>query len=112
MILEDNSFDLVLIANALHLIPDASIALCEVHRVLKEGGLLIAPNFVYEGKINCVRMWLTNKVGFRSYYEWNFQEYIDFLEKHGFVVIEKQLICGDPLPEAFVVLQKNRFYKI
>ena len=105
--LEEKSFDLVLIANALHLIPDASIALREVRKVLKDDGLLIAPTFVYEGKINRIRMWITTKVGFRCYHEWRFQEYIDFIEEQGFTVIQKELIGGDPLPEAFVVLQKK-----
>ena len=51
---EDNSFDVVVIANALHIIPNPEKALEEIRRVLKDGGLLIAPNFFFRegGKKN------------------------------------------------------------
>ncbi|MBQ7620344.1 MAG: class I SAM-dependent methyltransferase, partial [Treponema sp.] len=42
----DKAFDLVVIANALHIIPDPQKALAQIKRVLKDGGLLIAPNFI------------------------------------------------------------------
>ena len=41
---ENNSFDVVIIANALHVMPEPQKALKEIDRVLKDGGLLIAPN--------------------------------------------------------------------
>lgn len=43
---EDDSFDVVLIANALHVMPEPEKAMSEIDRVLKSGGILIAPNFV------------------------------------------------------------------
>ena len=51
---EDDSFDVVVIANALHIIPNPEKALAEIRRVLKEGGVLIAPNFIFRegGKRN------------------------------------------------------------
>lgn len=41
---KDDSFDVVLIANALHVIPNPEKALSEIDRVLKPDGVLIAPN--------------------------------------------------------------------
>ena len=42
----DDSFDVVLIANALHVMPEPEKALSEINRVLRLDGILIAPNFV------------------------------------------------------------------
>ena len=39
----DKSFDVVIVSNALHIVPQPEKALAEIHRVLKEDGVLIAP---------------------------------------------------------------------
>jgi phosphatidylethanolamine/phosphatidyl-N-methylethanolamine N-methyltransferase len=43
----DASFDAVLICNLLHLLPDSAVALSEARRVLRPGGLLVAPTFCH-----------------------------------------------------------------
>ena len=40
----DDSFDAILIANALHVMPEPEKALREIDRALRLGGILIAPN--------------------------------------------------------------------
>lgn len=45
---EDGQFDAVVIANALHIMPDPKAALKEIKRVLKDGGILIAQTFTRE----------------------------------------------------------------
>ena len=42
----DDSFDAVIISNALHVMPEPEKALAEIDRVLRPGGILIVPNFV------------------------------------------------------------------
>ena len=43
----DSSFDVVIVANALHIVPTPEKALREIRRVLKDTGILIAPTFTH-----------------------------------------------------------------
>ena len=45
----NGSFDVVIVANALHIVPEPEKALIEIGRVLKPGGVLIAPTFTHAG---------------------------------------------------------------
>lgn len=99
----DNVFDIVLIANALHIMPNPDKALSEIRRVLKEDGILIAPTFVYEEKINKARLYIMEKIGFKTFYKWTSEEYSTFIETHGFSIKRKELISGSLLPECIIV---------
>ena len=104
---KDESFDVVLIANALHIMPDPDSALKEIRRVLKKDGLLIAPTFVYEGKINRFRMWVISTAGFKTFHEWKKCDLEDFIKERGYSVIESEVVSGKPLPELCIVSKKN-----
>ena len=45
----DQSFDVVIVSNALHIVPQPEKALQEIKRVLKDDGVLIAPTFTHAG---------------------------------------------------------------
>ena len=84
----DRSFDAVLIANALHIVPDPVKALGEIERVLRPGGLLIAPTFVeHKGTLGS-RIWsgILRIAGIRFEHQWSAQEYLKFLKDNGWKV--------------------------
>ena len=43
------SFDVVIVSNALHIVPQPEKVLAEIRRVLKDDGVLIAPTFTHAG---------------------------------------------------------------
>ena len=45
----NQSFDVVIVSNALHIVPQPEKALAEIRRVLKDDGELIAPTFTHAG---------------------------------------------------------------
>ena len=92
---EDKSFDAVVIANALHIIPNPEKALAEIRRVLKDDGVLIAPNFIFKagGKRN---LWqrILSLVGVRFAHEWTEDEYKSFLKANGWTIEMSYVLKG------------------
>jgi len=82
------SFDAVIIANALHIMPESEKALKEAARVLKDDGILIAPNFVEHTANAKSTIWtkLLEKVGVEFQHTWVADEYKEFLEDNGWKV--------------------------
>lgn len=92
---EDNSFDVVVIANALHIIPNPEKALAEIRRVLKDDGLLIAPNYLLNvGGIKNLWKKILNLIGIRFAHEWTANEFKAFLESNGWSIKMDRVIEG------------------
>lgn len=95
----EDSFDAVLISNALHIMPHPEKALEEIQRVLKPGGLLFAPTFIHgEGTGFRLRVRLMELVGFKTYYKWSAEEFVQYIEKCGFSVLEQKIMGGSLTP--------------
>ena len=107
----DETFDAVLIANALHIMPRPEKALAEIYRVLKPGGQLFAPTFVHgEVPRTRLRMLAMRCAGLQIYNSWMVPQYLAFLQAGGFAVQEHALL-GDtlaPLCYARAVPDKTR----
>jgi len=90
----NKSFDVIIIANALHVMPDPEKALKEIDRVLKDDGILIAPNFVEHQTGVISRIWsgILNLAGVKFEHQWSSEEYLDFLKQNGWeLVYQKEL---------------------
>lgn len=95
----DETFDAVLIANALHIMPRPEKALAEIYRVLKPGGQLFAPTFVHgEVPRTRLRMLAMRCAGLQIYNSWMVPQYLAFLQAGGFAVQEHALLGGYPGP--------------
>ena len=91
---DDCSFDVVIVSNALHIVPAPEKALAEIHRVLKEDGVLIAPTFTHAGSDlrGNAKAFLMKLVGFRQYSHWSSESYLDFLRKQGWTVRKSEAL--------------------
>ncbi|MBP5748564.1 MAG: class I SAM-dependent methyltransferase [Treponema sp.] len=92
---KENSFDLVIIANALHIIPNPEKALSEIDRVLNAKGILLAPNFIFreDGKKN---LWqkILSLAGIKFAHDWSAEQYKSFLSQNGWSVTKEEILKG------------------
>ena len=84
----EESFDVVIVSNALHIVPQPEKALAEIRRVLKDDGVLIAPTFTHAGNsfTGKVRAFFMKLAGFPLHSRWTSEEYLRFLRQNGWAV--------------------------
>ena len=82
------SFDVVIVSNALHIVPQPEKALAEIHRVLKDDGVLIAPTFTHAGNSfsGRAKAFFMKLAGFPLHSKWTSEEYLRFLQQNGWTV--------------------------
>ena len=90
----DQSFGVVIVSNALHIVSEPEKALTEIWRVLTDDGVLIAPTFThsdndFRGKAKAFFMKL---IGFHQYSKWSSESYLDFLREQGWTVRTSEVL--------------------
>lgn len=92
----DKSFDVVIVSNALHVVPQPEKALAEIRRVLKDDGVLIAPTFTHgngtlQGRI---KLFFMKLAGFPLNSRWSSADYLAFLRQNGWTVRKSAVLKG------------------
>ena len=83
----DESFDVVIVANALHIVPEPEKALAEIRRVLKDDGVLVAPTFTHADNsfLGKVKAFFMKLAGFPLHSKWTSADYLSFLRENGWM---------------------------
>ena len=104
----NQSFDVVIVSNALHIVPQPEKALAEIRRVLKDDGVLIAPTFTHAGNSFSVkvRAFFMKRVGFPLHSKWTSEEYLRFLSQNGWMV-RKSVALKASFPLTYAECEKT-----
>ena len=106
----DGILDVVIVANALHIVPEPEKALSEIRRVLKDDGVLVAPTFTHADNafFGRVKAFFMKLAGFPLHSEWTSREYLAFLRENGWTVRESAVLTASfPLTYAECVKREE-----
>lgn len=99
---DDASFDVVIIANVLHIVDNPDSVLQEIKRVMKPDGLMIASIYTTEKDSSHFKLWFLKKIGFQVTMQVTSKEFIEYIKSMGFNVIFDRLIQED-LDECLII---------
>ena len=104
----DKSFDVVIVSNALHIVPQPEKALAEIRRVLKDDGVLVAPTFTHAGNTlrGRIRLFFMKLVGFPLHSRWTSEAYLSFLRQNGWAV-RKSAVLKASFPLIYAECEKT-----
>ena len=90
----DESFEVVIVSNALHIVPQPEKALAEIHRVLRDDGVLIAPTFTHAENsfFGNSKAFFLKLAGFPLHSRWTSEEYLCFLQQNGWTVRKSNVL--------------------
>ena len=102
------SFDVVIVSNALHIVPQPEKALAEIRRVLKDDGVLIAPTFTHAGNSfsGRAKAFFMKLAGFPLHSKWTSEEYLRFLRQNGWTV-RKSAVLKASFPLTYAECEKT-----
>lgn len=99
----DESFEVVIVSNALHIVPQPEKALAEIHRVLRDDGVLITPTFTHAENsfFGNSKAFFLKLAGFPLHSRWTSEEYLCFLQQNGWTV-RKSAVLKASFPLTYV----------
>lgn len=101
---KDNTYDVVIAGNVLHLLGNPQGAIKELYRVTKIGGRLLLPTFMTSGN-NQMLIRLYKLIGFNPMSEYTPKAYREMLESSGCGSVKMKLIKGR-IPCCYAVMTK------
>ena len=89
----DDFFDVVIITNALQTMRDPDVVLENVRRVLRPGGVLIAPTYVHDEDTwwQRFKLRMLKLKGMREYSHWTEKGFHQYLQSHGFSIMRSRI---------------------
>ena len=104
----NQSFNVVIVSNALHIVPQPEKALAEIRRMLKDGGVLIAPTFTHAGNSfsGKVKAFFMKLADFPLHSKWTSEEYLSFLRQNGWTV-QKSVVLKASFPLTYTECVKS-----
>ncbi len=99
----DDSFDAVVIANVLHIVPQPDAVISEIKRVLKPTGIVFAPIFVSRSSESRLKLWLLGRLGFKVYNKFDAAQYQLFLKEQELEIVQCTMVASNPADECVVI---------
>lgn len=103
---DNETYDIVMAGNVLHLINNPEEAVKELYRVTKKGGKLILPTFVHKGAQTKILINLYKKFGFNPASDFTAESYSKMLNDCKLGPVKITFVDG-LIPLAFAVMKKR-----
>jgi len=103
---ENDSFDMVIASNVLHLLHEPELAVKEIKRVLKEDGQAVLPTYCHgENWKTLLISKLMSLFGFRARSRWSIDSFRAFVENNGLRILDSE-VFEDKIPLFYVRADK------
>ena len=104
----DASFDAALCLAVLHLMEHPELAMAELRRVLKPGGLLFLSAYLAgQSAVSRAGNTLMSLTGCRDEQKWAAEGFLRFVKDQGFAVLDSALYPMFPIPMRFLICQSR-----
>ena len=105
---EDDTFDVVVAANVIHLLEEPAKAIAELRRVCKPKGTIVMPTYINHEKKNAVyAAKILSVMGVNFKRQFSLDSYKAFITAHGITQVEYSIVEGR-MPCAFAIIRNDK----